>query len=326
MYVGVSDKPLKRWQDHVKAVKDSRVGRNILEYGIESFSFSCIAVFANRDYAEKAEKQLIADERPTLNGAHNPEARPMHDDLFKHPVQPQPAVNPRRQTTPQIDNKSLKKKLKKNKYFDVLGEEATKIVVCIKKTRKIVNIAKNVGESDMLTLAPLPWWQSLFGIANQYPTKTHRTLVANSMIRIAQQMLAKNQRQGGGGSRRNQAIQIIQHVLAAPVWDAKHKMEVSVEEALKGRMKFVHAFGVRVNDIRGNKNNSRGILLAVEHAPFKELIKGTAWEKINLRDFLIKSDLGIGPLGKTVRFGEHTVRPLLIPERALQETNFSTEI
>ena len=314
-YIGISEHPFKRWEEHEKA--DSRVGDSMRKFGIESFYWEFIDAFQNRENAEKAEKHWIQRECPGLNGTHNPD--PVPRDIFggNHKQQPPTVVRPD-QDSIQIDNK----KMADNEHFKVLREHTNKIVVFLKVTGETVDILKNIRLTDMLELAPLDWWRSLLGITkHKTPTSAHTIIVADAMIRITQQRRGQNRWQGDAAGGQSQALQLIQSILTARVQPPGCAEDVSVLDAIRGKMKFIHEFGVRVSN---NGNCGEGLLLAVGHQKFMRLLKGSRWKNSDLRETL-RSWPDIVPLKKPVRFGKVTYRPVFIPEGVLDEIGFSTK-
>lgn len=302
-YIGVSDRPFKRWEEHAEA--DSRLGRNIREYGIIHFSFQAIAVFSNRQEAERAERRHIEEERPSLNGAHNPEAMPV--DFFGN--EPAPENKRRHKTLPSIDTG----KLGENEHFKILGEEANKIVVLIKSTGEKTKISKKIEVFDMPILAPLDWWRSLLSIAeHQDPTRPHLLRISDSMIRIAQDRIVQSKNIGGA----QKAKQIIQDILAAQVRCPSRGVNISVHAALKSGMTFINTFGVRFT----SAGSADGLLIAHSLA-HQKLLKNTTWKTDDVKVALLGIP-EIKPYGKVVRFGKQVRRPLFVPKAILEEMEF----
>ena len=320
-YIGVSNNPLKRWMEHVDA--DSRVGHSLQHHGIESFSFSFIAVFPSRQDAETAEMEWIQRENPELNVSHR-------EDVVapEFPGLP-PGGNQRRQqrvvsqrpTPLKIDNE----KLQDNEFFKILHEEDAKILVYVKGTDKVEKIPRRINARDLIVLAPLEWWCSLVGVA-QHATLTvkHILPIASSMIQIAQQNTVHQNIENLDSveGRKKRVIEIVQKLLSLRIDITGHSgsMETVMEALLYNypRLSTVTTYGFRI------VSPGNGIHIAATSQQFKSFLIKSRWSSITDIKTVLLSHPAITSAPKVVYFRPRHARAIHISEAVLEDAGFST--
>lgn len=174
-YVGVTDNPTKRWNEHGNA--ESVIGDSMRAHGIEHFEFSIIGVFLNRDDAMTAEKNWIKGGNPEMNVKHR-------TNIATTNHAPKNRTRARKKSLPLKINTE---KLRDNEHFSVLRNEENKICFYMNKTGATEKIPRKLSVKDLIILAPLEWWKSLLGIEENINTSRHVIPLTSELIQLAQQ-------------------------------------------------------------------------------------------------------------------------------------------